>query len=45
MISMTPRKDISMHRTVLTPVFSVLLTLCVGAGIFAVLGYDRLAAL
>ena len=45
MISMTPRKDISMQRTVLTPVFSVLLTLCVGAGIFAVLGYDPSAAL
>jgi simple sugar transport system permease protein len=45
MILMTPRKDISMQRTVLTPVFSVLLTLCVGAGIFAVLGYDPSAAL
>ena len=34
-----------MQRTVLTPVFSVLLTLCVGAGIFAVMGYDPSAAL
>ena len=45
MISMMPRKDISMQRTVLTPVFSVLLTLCVGAGIFALLGYEPSAAL
>jgi simple sugar transport system permease protein len=45
MISMTPRKDISLQRAVLTPVFSVLLTLCVGAGIFAVLGYEPSAAL
>jgi ABC-type uncharacterized transport system permease subunit len=45
MISMTPRKDISLQRTLLTPLVSILMTLCVGATIFAVLGYDPLASL
>ena len=45
MISMTPRKDISLQRTLLTPLMSILMTLCVGATIFAVLGYDPLASL
>ena len=45
MISMTPRKDISLQRTLLTPLVSILMTLCVGATIFAVLGYDPLKSL
>ena len=45
MISMTPRKDISLQRTLVTPVLSIMVTLCVGATIFAVLGYDPLASL
>lgn len=45
MISMTPRKDISLQRTLVTPVVSIMMTLCVGAIIFAVLGYDPLASL
>ena len=45
MISMTPRKDISLQRTLLTPLVSILMTLCVGATIFVVLGYDALASL
>ena len=45
MISMTPRKDISFQRTLLTPLVSILMTLCAGATIFAVLGYDPLESL
>ncbi|MDA0331931.1 MAG: ABC transporter permease [Proteobacteria bacterium] len=45
MISMTPRKHISLQRTLVTPVVSIMMTLCVGAAIFAILGYDPLAAL
>ena len=45
MISMTPRKDISLQRTLVTPVASIMMTLCVGAIIFSVLGYDPLASL
>jgi len=45
MISMTPRKDISIERTVITPVISVALTLIIGAVIFAVLGYDPVKSL
>lgn len=40
MISMTPRKDIPMQLTLLTPVVSVVLTVLVGAVIFALLGYN-----
>ena len=45
MISMTPRKDIPLSLTVITPVVAVLLTLCIGAGIFGVLGYSPAGAL
>ena len=45
MISMTPRKDISLERTLLTPLVSILLTLCVGAIIFGTLGYDPIESL
>ena len=45
MISMTPRNNISLQRTLLTPLVSILITLCVGVTIFAVLGYDPTASL
>ena len=45
MISMTPRKDISIQRTAITLLVSILLTLCVGATIFAMLGYDPIVSL
>ena len=45
MISMTPRKDISLQRTLITPLVSILLTLCVGATIFGTLGYDPIVSL
>ena len=45
MIALTPRKSIPLSLTLLTPVVAVTLTLVIGAMIFAVLGYDPLAAL
>ena len=45
MINMIPRKDISLQRAVLTPLVSIMLTLCAGATIFALLGYDPLTSL
>jgi ABC-type uncharacterized transport system permease subunit len=45
MISMTRRKDISIQRTAITLLVSILLTLCVGATIFAILGYDPIVSL
>ena len=45
MISMTPRKDISIQRTVITLLVSITLTLCVGATIFGILGYDPIVSL
>ena len=45
MITMIPRKDMSLQRAVLTPVVSIIMTLCAGATIFAVLGYDPLLSL
>jgi len=45
MITMIPRKDISPQRAVLTLAVSIMMTLCVGATIFAVLGYDPLVSL
>ena len=45
MISMTLRKDISLQRTLVTLMFAMLMTLCVGATIFAILGYDPNASL
>ena len=45
MISMTPRKHISLSRTLLTPVIAILLTLSLGATIFGLLGFSPLGAL
>ena len=45
MITLTPRKSIPLSLTLLTPVVAVALTLVIGAMIFAVLGYNPLAAL
>ena len=45
MISMTPRKDISLQRTLLTLLVSIFFTLCVGATIFGTLGYDPIISL
>ena len=45
MISMTPRKDIPLSLTVITPAVAVFLTLCIGAGIFGILGYSPVGAL
>ena len=45
MISMTPRRDISLQRTLLTLLVSIFVTLCIGVTIFAVLGYDPTASL
>ena len=45
MISMTPRKDISLQRTLVTLMVAIVMTLCVGATIFVVLGYDPTASL
>ena len=44
MISLVPRKDISLVLTLVTPVLAMALTLVVGAIIFATLGYDPLQA-
>ena len=45
MISMTPRKDISLYRTFLTPLVAILLTLVIGAAIFGFLGFNPLESL
>ena len=45
MISLTPRKEIPLSLTLLTPVVAIALTLVMGAVIFATLGYDPAAAL
>ena len=46
MINMTFRvKDIPLSLTVITPVVAVFLTLCIGAGIFGILGYSPAGAL
>ena len=45
MISLIPRKDISVALTVVTPIIAIALTLVAGAIIFATLGYDPLKAL
>ncbi|MGB2411840.1 MAG: ABC transporter permease, partial [Candidatus Puniceispirillaceae bacterium] len=45
MISLTPRKQIPLSLTLMTPVVAIALTLVIGAAIFAILGYDPLAAL
>ena len=45
MISMTPRKHISVSRTLVTPLIAIVLTLLVGATIFGVLGFDPLGSL
>ncbi len=45
MISMTPRKDIPLIRTIATPAVAILLTLIIGASIFAILGFSPTGAL
>ena len=45
MISLSPRKDIPLTLTLMTPVVAIALTLVIGAAIFGILGYDPLAAL
>ena len=45
MIVLTPRKDIPLSLTLLTPIVAITLTLIIGAVIFALLGYDPGAAL
>jgi len=45
MISMTPRKDIPLIRTIVTPAVAILLTLIIGASIFAILGFSPTGAL
>ena len=45
MISLTPRKQIPLSLTLMTQVVAIALTLVIGAAIFAILGYDPLAAL
>ena len=45
MIALTPRKEIPLSLTLLTPVVAIALTLVMGAVIFATLGYDPAAAL
>ena len=45
MIVLTPRKDIPLSLTLVTPIVAIALTLIIGAVIFALLGYDPGAAL
>ena len=45
MIMLTPRKDIPLSLTLVTPIVAIALTLIIGAVIFALLGYDPGAAL
>lgn len=45
MIRLVPRADLSLTRTVLTPVLALLATVLTGALIFTFLGYDPLSAL
>jgi len=45
MISMTPRKDVPLIRTIVTPAVAILLTLIIGASIFAILGFSPTGAL
>ena len=45
MIVLTPRKDIPLSLTLVTPIVAITLTLIIGAVIFALLGYDPGAAL
>jgi len=45
MISMTPRKDIPLIRTIATPAVAILLTLIIGASIFAILGFSPTGAI
>lgn len=45
MISMTPRKHISLFRTLVTPLIAIVLTLLVGAAIFGMLGFDPFGSL
>ena len=45
MIALSPRKEIPLTLTLMTPVVAITLTLGIGAMIFAILGYDPLASL
>ena len=45
MIALSPRKEIPLTLTLMTPVVAITLTLGIGAMIFAILGYDPLVAL